>query len=350
MPYFNFSLKSKYNVAIVGATGAVGGVFLDILEKRKFPVGNLKLLASSRSAGRKIPFKGKEYKIEELTHNSFKGVDIALFSAGGGISKEYAPSAVKSGAVVVDNSSAFRLDDGVPLVVPEVNPAAAFKHKGIIANPNCTTIIMLVALKPLYDYSKIKRVIVSSYQAASGAGARGVDEVLNQAKSWGEGKDLSIEYFQHQLLFNVIPHIDQFTDNGYTKEEMKMFNETRKIMGDEDIRVSATCVRVPVMTSHSEAITIETEEKITPDKAKELFNRAPGITLMDNTDANEYPMPLYTAGKDNCYVGRIREDLAYKNGLTFWVSGDQLVKGGALNAVQIAELICSEEEVRSMAS
>jgi len=350
MPYFNSSLKSKYNVAIVGATGAVGGVFLDILEKRKFPVGNLKLLASSRSAGRKIPFKGKEYKIEELTHNSFKGVDIALFSAGGSISKEYAPSAVKSGAVVVDNSSAFRLGDGVPLVVPEVNPAAAFKHKGIIANPNCTTIIMLVALKPLYDYSKIKRVIVSSYQAASGAGARGVDEVLNQAKSWSEGKDLNIEYFQHQLLFNVIPHIDQFTDNGYTKEEMKMFNETRKIMGDEDIRVSATCVRVPVMTSHSEAITIETEEKITPDKAKELFNRAPGIMLMDNTDANEYPMPLYTSGKDNCYVGRIREDLAYENGLTFWVSGDQLVKGGALNAVQIAELICSEENVRSMAS
>ena len=250
--------KSAYNVAIVGATGAVGQTFLDILSERNFPIDNLKLLASSRSAGKKIEYKGKEYTVEELTHDSFNGVDIALFSAGASRSKEFAPSAVKAGAVVVDNSSAFRMDKDVPLVVPEVNPEDVEKNNGIIANPNCTTIIMLVPLKPLHDYGTIKRVVVSSYQSASGAGAAATMELMEQAKAWSKGEKLEVNAFAHQLLFNVIPHIDAFTENGYTKEEMKMFNETRKMLHSDDIRVSATCVRVPVLTAHSESVFIET--------------------------------------------------------------------------------------------
>ncbi len=335
----NLQRKGKYNVAIAGATGAVGETFLKILSERHFPIDNLKLLASSRSAGKKIIYEGKEYEIEEMTHDSFNDVDIALFSAGGDRSKEFAPSAAKAGAVVIDNSSAFRMDNDVPLVVPEVNPDDAFKHNGIIANPNCTTIIMVVALKPLHDFSKIKRVVVSSYQSASGAGAQGMYELEEQAKAWAKGEKLKVENFQYQLLFNVIPHVDKFMDNGYTKEEMKMYNETKKIIGDNDVQVSATCVRVPVLTAHSESVFVETENKITAEKARELFAGAKGLQVLDNPDKNEYPMPLYAAGKDDCYVGRIREDISCENALSFWVCGDQLRKGAALNAIQIAELL-----------
>ncbi|WP_022850093.1 aspartate-semialdehyde dehydrogenase [Limisalsivibrio acetivorans] len=331
--------KDAYNVAIAGATGAVGETFLEILEERNFPIAKLKLLASKRSAGKKIKFKGTEYTVEELTHDCFDDVDIALFSAGGGRSKEFAPSAVKAGAVVVDNSSAFRMDDDVPLVVPEVNPHAVKEHKGIIANPNCTTIIMVVALQPLHAFSKVKKAVVSSYQSSSGAGAQAMEELMEQARQWTKGEKLTVDKFAHQLLFNVIPHIDSFQENGYTKEEMKMFNETRKIMGDKDVKVSSTCVRVPVLSAHSEAVTVTTEDEITVEKAKELFAAAPGIEVMDNPDNLEYPMPLFCAGDDTCYVGRIRKDLTDDNTLTFWVVGDQLRKGAATNAVQIAELL-----------
>lgn len=331
--------KAAYNVAIAGATGAVGETFLQILEERNFPIAELRLLASKRSVGKTLKFKGKDYTVQELTHDSFKDIDIALFSAGGGRSLEFAPSAVKAGAVVVDNSSAYRMDDEVPLVVPEVNPQDAFKHKGIIANPNCTTIIMVVALQPLHAYSRIKRVVVSSYQSSSGAGAQAMQELMDQTKSWSEGKEIKVEKFVNQLLFNVFPHIDSFTANGYTKEEMKMFNETRKIMGDKDIKVSATCVRVPVLSAHSEAVTVETEKEITPELARELFSKAPGLIVKDNPEKNEYPMPLYVAGQDDCYVGRIRKDISADNTLSFWVVGDQLRKGAATNAVQIAELL-----------
>lgn len=331
-----------YNVAVVGATGAVGEEMRLILEERNFPVGNLKLLASARSAGKKFSFKGEDIPVEELTKDSFSGIDIALFSAGASISKEFAQAAVEAGAVVVDNSSAFRMDADKPLVVPEVNPEDIKKHNGIIANPNCTTIIMLVALKPLYDYSRIKRVVVSSYQSASGAGAKGMDELIEQTKSFAAGKDIDVKFFAYQLLFNLIPHIDVFQDNGYTKEEMKMVNETRKIMGDPNILVSPTCVRVPVIRAHSESINIETEEKITPEKARELFAKAPGLKVIDDPANKEYPMPLFAAGKDDCFVGRIREDLSCENGLNFWVVGDQIRKGAALNAVQIAEELIKE--------
>lgn len=331
--------KAAYNVAIAGATGAVGETFLQILEERNFPIAELKLLASKRSVGKELTFKGKTYKVEELTHDCFEGVDIALFSAGGGRSLEYAPSAVKAGAVVIDNSSAYRMDKDVPLVVPEVNPEDAFKHKGIIANPNCTTIIMLVALKPLYDYSKVKSVVVSSYQSTSGAGAQAMEELMNQTKAWAKGEDITVEKFAHQILFNVIPHVDSFTDNGYTKEEMKMFNETRKMLHDDEILVSATCVRVPTLSAHSESVTIETADPISPEKARELFAKAPGLQLLDDPSNNKYPMPLFVAGGDDCFVGRIRTDISRPNSLAFWVVGDQLRKGAATNAVQIAELL-----------
>lgn len=326
-----------YNVAIVGATGAVGEEMRTVLEQRNFPVGKLRLLASARSAGKRFSFNGEEVPAEELTKNSFKDIDIALFSAGASISKEFAPAAVGAGAVVVDNSSAFRMEAGVPLVVPEVNPDDIKKHRGIIANPNCTTIIMLVALKPLYDYSRIKRVVVSTYQSASGAGAKGMDELLSQTRAYANEEDIKVEFFAYQLLLNLIPHIDVFQDNAYTKEEMKMLNETRKIMGDPEIAVSPTCVRIPVVRAHSESINIETEKKITPEKARELFAAAPGLQVIDDPSNKKYPMPLFVAGEDDCFVGRIREDLSLENGLNFWVVGDQIRKGAALNAVQIAE-------------
>ncbi|SDZ78955.1 aspartate-semialdehyde dehydrogenase [Desulfuromusa kysingii] len=331
--------KEAYNVAIAGATGAVGETFLNILEQRNFPINTLKLYASKRSKGKQVTFKGTTYTIEELTEDSFKDIDIALFSAGGAQSKKYAPFAVKAGAVVVDNSSAFRLDPEVPLVVPEVNPEDVVWHNGIISNPNCTTIIMLVALKPLHDYSRVKQVFVSTYQSASGAGAQAMEELKQQVRDWAAGRDLSVNKFTHQLLYNVIPHIDTFQDNGYTGEEMKMFNETKKILHDDEVRVSATCVRIPVLYSHSESVTVMTEEPISPEKARELFNNAPGLKVNDNPDGCEYPMPLGSQFQDDCYVGRIRENIAAENALNFWISGDQIRKGAALNAIQIAELL-----------
>lgn len=329
----------KYNIAIVGATGAVGETMLKILAERNFPINNLRLLASKRSAGREYSFRDKTIKVETLDSKSFQDIDFALFSAGGDISREFAPVAVQSGAVVIDNSSAFRMDSDVPLIIPEVNPSAVIKHKGIIANPNCTTIILLVALKPLHDYAKINRVTVATYQSASGAGAKGIEELIQQGKDRNEGEKIKAETFSHQLLHNVIPHVDIFQQNGYTKEEMKMFNETRKIMNDDNIRVSSTCVRVPVLTAHSEAVTIDTEKVISLEKAIELLNKAAGIEVLDNPQKNLYPMPLTAAGKDNCFIGRIRKDLGFEHGLSFWICGDQLRKGAALNAIQIAELL-----------
>lgn len=328
-----------FNVIVAGATGAVGEVFLEILEQRKFPVKNLKLLASERSAGKKLKFKGEEIVVEKLEKNSFKNYDIALFSAGGDRSKEFAPHAAEAGCVVVDNSSAFRMDPDVPLVVPEVNShdIALYKKKYVIANPNCTTIIMVVPLKPLHDYGKIKRIVVSSYQAVSGAGAKAMEELEAQVRQYVKGEKLQVSALAHQIAFNLIPHIDVFTDNYYTKEEMKMVHETRKIMGDSSINVTATTVRVPVFRSHSESVTIETEKKITREKAFELLSNAKGVTVIDNPAEKKYPMPLFTSGTDDCYVGRIREDISCEKGLSLWIVGDQLRKGAALNAIQIAE-------------
>jgi aspartate-semialdehyde dehydrogenase len=334
----------KFNVAIAGATGAVGELLIQVLEERNFPVGEMRYLASSRSAGKTMQWKGEDVVIQELTEDSFDGIDIALFSAGGGRSKEFAPAAVKAGAVVVDNSSAFRMEADVPLVVPEVNPedVGRYTERGIIANPNCTTIIMIVALKPLHDYANVKRVVVSSYQSSSGAGAQAMEELIQQTKDWVAGKEIDVSAFQHQLLFNVIPHVDSFADNGYTNEEMKMHNETRKMLHNEEIQVSATCVRVPVLTAHSEAVSIETDKEIPPEKARELLSAAPGVEVMDDPAANRYPMPLFVSGQDTCYVGRIRRDYSAPNALTFWVVGDQLRKGAATNAVQIAEILARD--------
>lgn len=331
----------EYNVAIAGVTGAVGSVFLSILKERKFPVKNLVPLASAKSAGKKIIFNGEEHEVKKLTKDSFKNTDIALFSAGASRSLEFAKYAAFSGAVVIDNSSAFRMDPDVPLVVPEVNPQDILKHKGIIANPNCSTIIMVVALKPLYDLSRIKRIIVSTYQAVSGAGAKGIIELEDQSKKIISGLDSEIkcEVFPVRIAFNVIPQIDVFLENGYTKEEMKMVNETRKILGDSEIRISATAVRVPVFTSHSESIAIETERKLTVDECRAALENAPGITLKDDFKNKIYPTPLDSSNKDNVFVGRIRDDISSENGICFWCVGDQLRKGAALNAVQIAEVM-----------
>ncbi|MBM3706423.1 MAG: aspartate-semialdehyde dehydrogenase [Actinobacteria bacterium] len=332
----------QYNVAVAGVTGAVGKVFLSILEERNFPVKNLKALASVRSAGTKINFKNEEFEVEELSAGSFNNIDIALFSAGASRSKEFAPHAAESGAVVIDNSSAFRMDDGVPLVVPEVNPGDAFKHNGIIANPNCSTIIMAVAVKPIYDISPIKRIVVSTYQAVSGAGAKAITELEKQSRAiiCESRKTVDCEVFPVQIAFNVIPHIDVFLENGYTKEEMKMHHETRKIFGDNSISVSATTVRVPVFTSHSESINIETVKKVSVLQARQAILNGSGVSLMDDTVNKIYPTPLDASGKDNVFVGRLREDISIENGLNLWAVGDQLRKGAALNAIQIAELIC----------
>lgn len=334
------------NVAIVGASGAVGQEFLRVLDEQNFPIDELRLFGSSRSAGRKYSFRGKEYTVKELTKNpdDFKGIDIAFTSAGAGVSRDYAEVITAHGALMIDNSSAFRMDDDVPLVVPEVNGDDAFNTpRRIIANPNCTTIQMVVALKPLNDISPIKRVHVASYQAASGAGASAMDELVEQYRALSEGREPKVEKFAVQLAYNVIPHIDVFTDNGYTKEEMKMFNETKKIMHAPGLDVSAMCVRVPVMRAHSEAIWIETEEPISVETAREAFAQAEGVVLMDNPAEKVYPMPLFTAGKDPVYVGRVRQDLANPRGLSFWVVGDQIKKGAALNAVQIAQYILNHK-------
>ena len=330
-------------VAIVGASGAVGQEFLRVLDERNFPVDELLLFGSSRSAGRKYTFRGKEIEVKLLQHNDdFKGVDIAFTSAGAGTSKEFAETITKYGAVMIDNSSAFRMENDVPLVVPEVNPEDALNRpRGIIANPNCTTIQMVVALKAIENLSHIKRVHVATYQAASGAGATAMAELKKQYEQLLKGEEPTVEKFAYQLAYNLIPHVDVFTDNGYTKEEMKMYNETRKIM-HSDIEVSATCVRVPVMRAHSEATWVETERPISVEEAREAFAKGEGLVLQDNPAEKEYPMPLFLAGKDPVYVGRIRKDLANENGLTFWIVGDQIKKGAALNAVQIAEYLVKE--------
>ena len=328
------------NIAIVGASGAVGQEFLRVLAEREFPIDNLLLFGSKRSAGTKYTFRGKEYTVRELQHNDdFKGVDIAFTSAGAGTSKEYAETITKYGAVMIDNSSAFRMDADVPLVVPECNAEDALNRpRGIIANPNCTTIMMVVALKAFEGLSHIRRVHVSSYQAASGAGAAAMTELYEQYRQVLANEPVTVEKFAYQLAFNVIPQIDVFQDNGYTKEEMKMYHETKKIM-HSDIETSAMCVRVPSLRSHSESIWIETERPISVEEARQAIINGEGLTLMDNPAEKEYPMPLFLAGKDDVYVGRIRKDLANPNGLTFWIVSDQIRKGAALNAVQIAEYL-----------
>ena len=335
----------KINTAIVGVTGAVGQEFLKLIEERNFPFGELRMLASSRSAGKKINFMGKEYTVEETTENSFDGIDIALF-AGGSASKIFAPAAVKAGAIVIDNSSDFRMDPEVPLVVPEVNPEAISKHKGIIANPNCSTIIMVMALKPLYEISKIRRIVVSTYQAVSGAGREGMDELKNQLDELATGKDVQAKILpvasldkHYQIASNLLPQIDIFMDNLYTKEEMKMIDETKKIMDDREMKITATTVRVPVFRSHAESVNVEFENEISVEEARAALEKFPGVIVRDNPGEMIYPQPLETSGKDDVEVGRIRKDFSIEHGLNFWVCGDQIRKGAALNALQIAEYI-----------
>lgn len=332
-------MSKNLHVAIVGATGAVGVEMMKTLEKRNFPVGKLTLLASAKSAGKRLPFKGGEVVIEELTEKSFTGVDVALFSAGGSISKQFAPFATQAGAIVVDNSSAFRMDADVPLVVPEINGADVKSSRGIIANPNCTTAITLMALWPLHQAFGVKRVIASSYQAVSGTGAQAIEELRAQVAAISEGRPVVTKVYPHQIAFNVLPHVDGFLDSGYTKEEMKMQNEGRRIMHHPSFRASVTCVRVPVYRAHSVAVTAEFEKPITVEAARAALAKAPGLDIVDDPASNTYPLPLNVAERDNCQVGRIRMDCALDNALAFWVVGDQLLKGAALNAVQIAELL-----------
>ncbi len=332
-------MNNNPHVAIVGASGAVGVEMIRTLERRNFPVGSLRLLASKRSAGKSLNFREETLTIEELTPSSFEGVDIALFSAGGGISKEWGPEAVKAGAVVVDNSSAFRLDASVPLVVPEINAQDALSHQGIIANPNCTTAITLMALYPLHQAFGVERVFASTYQAVSGTGAQAIVELENQVRQLSQGEDVSPEVYPHQIAFNVLPHVDSFLAEGYTREEMKLENEGRKIMHHPSFRASVTCVRVPVYRAHSIAISAEFQQPVDLQRAQDILSRAPGLDVVDDPQQNQYPLPLRASGKDHCQVGRLRMDCALDNGLCFWVAGDQLLKGAALNAVQIAELL-----------
>lgn len=324
-------------VAVVGATGVVGTEFIKLLERRSFPLDSLTLLASARSAGRTLAFQGQPVRVETLTHDVFRDIDLAFFSAGATVSKEFCPSAARAGALVIDNSSAFRMNPEVPLVVPEVNPETIQQHKGIIANPNCTTIQMVVVLKPLHDAARIRRVVVSTYQAVSGTGAKAIDELDRQVRDTVAGRPVRVDVYPVQIAFNVLPHIDVFQDNGYTKEEMKMVHETRKIMGDDRIRVSATCVRVPVVRAHSEAIHIETERKLTAEQARAILATADGVIVKDERGPGGYPVPLEIAERYETYVGRIREDISVDNGLALWVVADQLFKGAALNGIQIAE-------------
>jgi aspartate-semialdehyde dehydrogenase len=337
----------SYNVAIVGATGAVGLELLDVLDRRAFPISSLRLLASARSAGRKMQFRGQDIEVEELGEDSFAGVDIAFFSAGGDTSRKFVPLAVADGAVVIDNSSAFRMDPQVPLVIPEINGADAKQHRGVIANPNCTTAVTLMALYPLHRAFGLRRIFASSYQAVSGTGARAIAELRTQVEAHcrrpAADADASpseaATVYPHPIAFNVLPHVDSFGENGYTKEEMKMQNEGRRIMHLPEFRASLTCVRVPVYRAHSVAVNAEFERAVSVEEAHEVLAKAPGLELVDEPHRNAYPMPLNAAGKDNCQVGRVRLDCALDNGLAFWVSGDQLLKGAALNAVQIAELL-----------
>jgi aspartate-semialdehyde dehydrogenase len=330
-----------FSVAVVGATGAVGNEMIRILEERNFPVGKLKLLASARSLGKSLEYRGKSIPVEVLDENSFTGVQIGLFSAGGSISEKYAPIAARAGCVVIDNTSAFRMVPDIPLVVPEVNAEAIgqYKKTGIIANPNCSTIQMVVALKPIHDAVRIKRIVVSTYQAVSGTGKKAIDELDAQTRALLAGQEPVVKVYPHQIAFNCLPQIDVFLDNGYTKEEMKMVNETKKIMNDPSIAVTATTVRVPVFYAHSESINIETEKKITPAQVRDLLSRAPGVKVVDDPSQRRYPLPIHAVGKDDTYVGRIREDESIANGINLWVVSDNLRKGAALNAVQIAEIL-----------
>lgn len=328
-------MSKSYRVAIVGASGAVGVEMLRVMERRNFPVASLRLLASPRSAGRMLSFRGEEIPVETLTIDSFAGIDIALFSAGGGISRDFARTAVDSGAVVVDNSSAFRMSPEVPLVVPEINGGDVAGHRGIVANPNCTTAITLMALHPLHKAFRVTRLFASSYQAVSGAGARAIDELRRQTEAVAKNQPVEKEIFPHQIAFNVIPQVDSFLDTGYTREEMKMENEGRRILHLPAFRASVTCVRVPVYRAHSVAVSAEFELPVSLDAARDALRAAPGLRFLDDG----YPMPLETAGQDDCFAGRLRLDCALDNGLAFWVCGDQLLKGAALNAVQIAELL-----------
>ncbi len=333
--------KEKYNVVVAGATGAVGNEMVSILEERNFPVGQLKLLASTRGAGTKMEFRGKEYTVEVMEENSFEGMDIGLFSPGGPVSQKFAPIAARAGCVVIDNTSAFRMDPEVPLVVPEVNAhaIAGYYKKNIIANPNCSTIQMVVVLKPIHDVARIKRVVVSTYQSVSGTGRRAIKELESQVLAIYNQQEIKREVYPHQIAFNCLPHIDVFLENGYTKEEMKMVNETKKIMEDDSIRVTATTVRVPVFYGHSESVNIETEKKITAQEVREILSKAPGVVVVDNPAKAEYPLAIDAAGKDETFVGRIREDESIPNGINLWIVADNIRKGAALNAVQIAEIL-----------
>ena len=329
----------KYNVAVVGATGAVGEEMRLVLEERKFPIEKLSLFASSRSAGKEYKYKEEKVVVRELKDDSFSGIDIALFSGGDEVSKHFAPLAVQQGTIVIDNGKYFRMDPQVPLVVPEVNPDDLKKHKGLIANPNCSTIQMVVALKPIYDEAGIERVVVATYQSVSGTGKEAIEELKNQAASIAKGKEFEIKAYPYQIAYNALPHIGSFKENGYTSEEMKMLNETRKILGDDNIRVAATTVRVPVYRAHSEVVHIETKKKISVQRTREILSAFPGIKVIDNPEKLEYPLPLFAEGKDEVFIGRIREDISTENGLVMWVVSDNLRKGAALNAVQIAELL-----------
>lgn len=330
---------SGRTVAVVGATGAAGSTTLRVLEERKFPVRELRVFASERSVGRTVAFAGETLRVQRLTPEAFRGVEIAFFSAGSAQSREWAPVAVAAGAVVVDKSSAFRLDPGVPLVVPEINGAAASRHRGILASPNCTTVVTVMPLAPLHRAARLRRVVAVSYQAVSGAGVQGVEELRTQVLAWARGEPLVVRHFPHQIAFNVIPHIDRFAEGGYTGEEWKLVHETRKILEAPDLAISPTTVRVPVFTAHSVAVQAETERRVTAAEARQLFQAFPGLRVWDDPAQARYPMPLLVEGQDDCWVGRIREDLAHDRALNFWVVGDQLRKGAATNAVQIAELL-----------
>ncbi len=336
--------KKQYVVAVVGATGAVGNEMIAILEQRNFPAEKLRLFASERSIGKSLDFHGKPISIELLAEDVFEGIDIALFSAGGDRSRQFAPAAAKAGCVVIDNSSAWRMDPQVPLVVPEVNPMDIMSHKGIIANPNCSTIQMVVVLKPIHDAATIKRVVVTTFQSVSGTGKKAMDELMQQTTDLLNFKKSNPVVYPHQIAFNCLPHIDQFLDGGYTKEEIKMVNETKKILGDDSVKVTATTVRVPVFRSHAEAINIETEKKLSADDARAVLSAAPGIIVFDAPEKNIYPLPTLSDGKDEVYVGRVRNDDTIENGLNLWIAADNLRKGAALNAVQIAETLIKQSK------
>ena len=336
--------KEQYVVAVVGATGAVGNEMIATLEQRNFPAEKLRLFASERSIGKTLDFHGKPLNIEVLAEDVFEGIDIALFSAGGDRSRQFAPAAAKAGCVVVDNSSAWRMDPQVPLVVPEVNPIDIMSHKGIIANPNCSTIQMVVVLKPIHDAATIKRVVVTTFQSVSGTGKKAMDELMQQTTDMLNFKEPNPIVYPHQIAFNCLPHIDQFLDGGYTKEEIKMVNETKKILGDDSVKVTATTVRVPVFRSHAEAINIETEKKLSADDARAVLSAAPGIIVYDAPEKNIYPLPTLSDGKDEVFVGRVRDDDTIKNGLNLWITADNLRKGAALNAVQIAETLIKQSK------